>query len=189
MQYEALKPPRYLVEDTGSGETIRIKATRPVFPLLFLPVWLAAWTVGGIAAITQFLQHFEPFLLFWLCGWALGWVFAAGSIGWMLFGSEMLRVVGRDLELGFQIAIWSRRKIYEGSQVRSLRACTQSNPMLSAFRFSVPFFGGARYGSIQFNYGARTLYAASGLDEAEAQSIVGRLLRRLPSTASDDFTE
>jgi hypothetical protein len=36
-------------------------------------------------------------------------------------------------------------------------------------------------GAVRFDYGARTIYAAAGLDAAEGQMIVDRLKKRLPA--------
>ena len=48
---------------------------------------------------------------------------------------------------------------------------------------SLPFLIRNRTGSVRFNYGARTIYLAAGLDEAEGRLIVDRLRRFLPKTA------
>jgi hypothetical protein len=45
------------------------------------------------------------------------------------------------------------------------------------------FGGSRRSGSIKFDYGSRTIFAASGLDEAEAKLLVDRLQKRLPPSA------
>lgn len=179
-KYEAVASPRYVVERDGPGERIRIRARRQIFPLLFLPVWLAGWTAGGVMAIRQVFENFSAFLLFWLCGWALGWVFAASTIAWMIWGSEVLAVVGRDLEVSTQIGPWSRRKVYRGSEIRDL-GVSDTNPF-QAFRFDSPLVGGRR-GMIRFDYGARTIRAGASLEEAEAKMVVERLAGKLPATA------
>ncbi len=183
MKYEAARGPRFLVEHDGEGETIRIRAQRPLFVLLFLAVWLTGWTVGGVGAIAVFLTSFEPFIGLWLCGWLLGWLAASLTVGWMLAGSETLRVVRGDLEHGYRIGPWSRRKLYQGSLVRGLRASSQTWPM-TGLGLGLPFgpFAG-RSGALWFSYGGRSVRAASGLDETEGQLIVERLLKRLPPAA------
>jgi len=181
--YEALKPPRFRVEDASSGEIIRIRAPRKVFVIIFLPIWLAGWSAGGSVVAFELTQRFEPFLALWLCGWALGWVFAAGILGWTLFGCETIRTVGGDLELGQQLGPWVRRKLYQGAQVRGLRTAGQNHP-LASLSLDLPFRR-VRYGALQFNYGARTIYAATGLDEAEGELIVDRLRKHLPRTATN----
>jgi hypothetical protein len=185
MAYETLGKERFVVDRSGPVEMIRIKARRQVFALLFLPVWLTGWTVGGVVAISQVLHEFSLFLCLWLCGWAVGWVFAAGTIAWMLMGAETVRVIGGDLELGTEIGPWKRGKLYQGAQIRDLRAAP-ANP-LTNFQLSGPFMRHMQIGAVQFTYGARTVRLAAGLDEAEGRMIVERLKKALPgsATASD----
>src|SRR5471032_320619 len=95
-RYQPIAEPRFGIEQTPEGEQIRVRAARQIFPLLFLPFWLVGWTIGGVVAGWQMVAQFQPFLAIWLCFWAVGWVAAAGTIVWMLTGSETLRVVGRD---------------------------------------------------------------------------------------------
>jgi hypothetical protein len=178
--YETLGKERFVIDRSGPVETIRIKARRQVFVLLFLPVWLTLWTVGGLTAMSQLAHEFSLFLCLWLCGWALGWVFAASTLAWMLTGAETVRVVGGDLELGFQIGPWARRKLYQGAQIKDLKA-SPANPM-SNFQLSGPFARHMQFGAVQFNYGARTIRMAAGLDEAEGKLIVERLRKSLPAT-------
>jgi hypothetical protein len=183
VSYVPLSKPRFVIDGSGATETIRIKARRQIFALLFLPVWLAGWTAGGIAAITQMIKAFQPFLLIWLCFWVVAWIAVVGTLAWMLFGVETLSVVDRNLEVGIEIGPWKRVKTYDGSQISGLRSASQNFPFAS-FRFSVPFLRGAQFGAVQFNYGARTVRRASGLDEAEGEMIVERLAKRLPPAAA-----
>ena len=180
--YEPIANTRFAIEPTEGGEQIRVKARRQIFPMLFLPVWLIAWTAGGMAAIWQVIQQFEPFLVIWLCGWAAGWVMAAGTLAWMFTGSETLRVVGSDLEIAQHALGWSRRWLYEGARVRNLRVADQL-AWPYRFQFQVPFLNIARTGSVKFDYGPRTVFAAPGLDDAEGRMIIERLRRRLPASA------
>jgi hypothetical protein len=183
--YEPIAKERFEVEPTSDGaERIRIRARRPIFPLLFLPIWLVGWTVGGVVAIRQVMTAFEPFLMVWLCGWAFGWIVAAGTIVWMFAGSETLRIVGSDLEVAHQALGWSSRRTYQGSQIRNLSVGPQT-AWQSSFTLPGPFAKAARIGSVRFDYGPRTIYVASGLDEAEGRMIVERLARRLPRTVRD----
>jgi hypothetical protein len=181
MAYETLGKERFVIDRGGSVEMIRIKARRQVFVLLFLPVWLTLWTVGGIVAFAQVIQEFSLFLCLWLCGWALGWIFAASTVAWMLMGSETIRVVGQDLEVGVEIGPWTRRKLYQGGQIKDLRAAP-TNPF-SSFQLNSPFMRQMQFGAVQFTYGARTVRLAAGLDEAEGKLIVERLKKSLPFSA------
>jgi hypothetical protein len=176
--YEAVKPPRFEVEQELGGERIRIRARRNIFVLLFLPLWLTGWTAGGVAAIGQFLRTGQPFLVIWLCGWATGWAFAGGTLAWTIWGSELIGVTGGDLEIGHRLLGWTRTRLYRGSEVRHLAAA--ETPFLYRFQLSLPLLMRARSGAVKFSYGGRTIYAAQGLDEAEGRMIVERLLRHLP---------
>jgi hypothetical protein len=180
--YEPIAKARFVIEPTQGGEQIRVKARRQIVPMLFLPLWLIGWTAAGAAAIWQLIHQFQPFLLLWLCAWAVAWVMAAGTLAWMFTGSETLRVVGSDLEVAQHALGWSRRWLYEGAQVRNLRVADQP-AWPYRFQVQVPFLNIARTGSVKFDYGPRTVYAAPGLDDAEGRMIVERLRKRLPVSA------
>lgn len=180
-RYESLGAERFSVEQTAEGELIRIRARRQIFPMLFLPIWIVGWTIGGVFAMMTLLTDFQLFLVVWLCGWAVGWCAAAGSLVWMITGSETLRVTGGDLEIAHHVFGASRRWLYQGSQLRGLDVAGQG-AFPFQFQFQIPFFR-TKQGTLKFDYGARTYYAAAGLDEAEARLIVDRLAKSLPTTA------
>jgi hypothetical protein len=177
-RYEPVGKARFRVEQIDGGEQIVIDAPRPMFAMLFLPIWLTVWTIGGAAAFYQVITAFDPFLAIWLCMWALGWVTAAGTLLWMFTGAETMRVTGGDLEIAHRALGFSRRWLYQGSQIRDLAVARQSAWPFATL-WQVPFLRMARSGSLKFSYGPRAVYAAAGLDEAEAQLIVERLDRRL----------
>ena len=177
------KAPRFVVETVEGREQIRINAQRKLFILLFLPVWLAIWSFGGVSATRAFATTFQPFLLLWLVGWAVGWVFAGVTLGWMLTGSEILRVIGSDLEVSYRLLGFTRRKLYRGGDIRDLSA--SENQVFSRYnQIDIPFLIASKSGCLRFSYGARTIYVGSGLDRSEGQLIVERLRRRLPAAAT-----
>jgi len=176
--YEPVKNERFVIEQTPQGEQIRVPAPRQWFVMLFLPFWLVMWTIGGVTAIYALITQFQVFLLFWLCGWAAGWIFAAGTLLWMFAGSETIRLIGLDLEVAHHAWGFSRRWLYQGSQIKDLSVAVQPAWPFH-FAWQVPFFRAGRNGSIKFNYGPRTVYAAPGLDDAEGQMIVDRLAKRI----------
>ena len=180
MNYVPVDAERFTVEQTARGELIRIPARRQIFAMLFLPVWLALWTVGGIAAISAVMTQFQIFLVIWLCGWAAGWVFAAGTLLWMIAGSETLLAIGGDLEISHHAFGFSRTWVYQGSQINNLAPSAQT-PWPFQFQWQVPFIRTMRTGALKFNYGPRTVYAGAGLDEGEAIMVVNRLAHFLPS--------
>jgi hypothetical protein len=183
-QYEPIAKARFTVEKSPRGEVIRIKASRQVFVMLFLPLWLVGWTFGGGAAIYALFTQFQFFLLFWLCGWAVGWVAAAGILLWMFAGSETISLVGLDIEIAHCALGFSRHWLYQGSGIKHLSVANQPAWPFQ-FRWQVPFIRTPRNGSVKFDYGPRTIFVAPGLDEGEAQMIVEHLARRLPTTVQD----
>ncbi len=176
--YEKPKPPRFRIEQGPWGERIRIRARHRVFALPFLILWISLWTLGGIAAFVEFARTGEPFLATWLIIWALSWLVVALIIAWMITGSEILRVSTGDLEIGHSLLGWMRVRTYRGAEIGHLSA-SESPPFYAQFYPQIPFMR-AQSGSIKFSYGARTVYAAQGLDEAEGRMIVEWLRRRLP---------
>jgi hypothetical protein len=118
-------------------------------------------------------------LAFWLIGWALGWVFAATTVLWMLTGSEALRVIGTDLEISRKAAVVSRRKLFRGSDIKNITVVEASGwPMNN--RAGLPFVMNGRDGSVRFDYGMRSYFLGAGLDPAEAVRVVDWLKQRLP---------
>ncbi|MGD0722570.1 MAG: hypothetical protein ABR970_16155 [Roseiarcus sp.] len=183
VRYEQTEPARFTVETVGGAERITIGAQRSVFVALFLIVWLGGWTFGGVAAMASFARHFQPFLLFWLCGWALGWAFVVVALGWMLSGSESLRVIGSDLAISYRLFGLTRTRLFRGADIRGLAAC--ETPFYGRTnQVNLPFFGGSRFGCLGFSYGARSVYVGAGLDQAEGRLILDRLRDRLPPTAT-----
>lgn len=177
--YEKTGTPRFVVETIDGVEQIKIPAERHVFTALFLLVWLGGRTVGGFTAASDLINRgFQPFLAFWLCGWALGEAMVLSALCWMATGAEFLRVTGSDLEVRTQMLGFVRRKLYRGSDMHDLSSCAP--PAWNRYnRLTIPFLQGNKTGSVRFNYGARAVYVAPGLDQAEGQLIVDRLRRRL----------
>jgi len=181
-RYEAVKPPRFEIEQGLGGERIRIRARRNLFPLLFLPVWLAFWTVGGVTAAAQFMRTGEAFLAIWLVAWAAGELGVAFALGWMLWGVELIGVTGGDLQIEQRLLGLTRSRLYRGRDIRNLSA-SEAPPFRAQAQLQIPFLTGNRWGAVKFGYGGRTIRFAQGLDEAEGRLIVERLLRHLPAEA------
>lgn len=184
-RYEPLLSPRFKKDVFPGGYEFSIPARKSIFALLFLPFWLLGWSAGGIAAMVSFIETHEPFLAIWLVMWAIGWLFAAGTIAYMLTGRDVIRCAGGDLECGWQVLMFSRTKTYRGSEIRKLSTAGQSDwfSRMAAWQGAGGPFARGRFGSIRFDYGARTIYLAPGLDPAEAELIIADLLRSIPGAA------
>jgi hypothetical protein len=172
-------------ERVDGVEQMRIPFRRNWFALIFLSVWLTGWTFGGIAAMGDLVVSGEPFLFVWLIFWALGWVFAAATVAMQIAGSDIIRVVGRDLETSVGVGKLRFRKLYRGDQIRHLRS-SDPNPMGFPWRVQQFPFTGAKAGAIKFDYGAKTICAAGSAEEAEGRMIVEWLRPKLPRSAVEE---
>jgi hypothetical protein len=179
MSYVPLGRGRFSIVPGADSEVLVIPAVRNIILLAFLSVWLAGWTVGGIAAMMELANAFHPFLLFWLIGWAIGWIFAATTLAWMLGGSQMLTFLGQDLEITLRIFGFSRRKLFRGRDIRDLDV-VQGPQWPGRQMPQMPFGPLGDSGAVRFTYGTRSQHLAAGMDQAEATEIVAWLKKRLP---------
>jgi hypothetical protein len=186
-RFEPLGKARFHVEHESGFEKVVIPAGRNWFALIFLSFWLVGWTAGGIAVMTALVTGDNPdfFLAIWLVGWAVGWVFAASTVGWQLGGKTLLWVEPGALVSHWRMPLLSRTKHYDLGQIRGLRASETGSPFGNFLRLDYPPFMPMQFGTIRFDYGARTVRLAPGLDEAEARLVVAQLAARLPHTAID----
>lgn len=183
-RYVAVNEARHKIETQDGVEHLVIRSRRNYFIILFLTFWLCGWTVGGGAAIWELTTEFSFFLVFWLCGWAMGWLFAASTIVMQLGGSEIIRVVGGDLEISNGVGVMRRTWRYLGSEVANLQSDQPNVFGLPIRSFDYPFFIRPRTGAVRFDYGAASVYCAQGLDEPEGRTIVEWIGRRLPRANS-----
>jgi len=92
----------------------------------FLSVWLALWTLGGLAAINAAVTEADLagriFLAVWLCGWAGGMIAVSTIIAWLLVGREFLTVGPEKLEARKEIGRFARVKHYDPARVSYVTA-------------------------------------------------------------------
>ena len=175
---------RHRIAIVDGVEQIRIPVRRNWFVLAFLPFWLAGWTAGGIAALSQVFTRFDWFLLFWLGGWAAGWVFAASMVVSQVWGAETIRTVQGDLEISSGAAPFARTWRYRGNAIRNLQSAEPGVDLYGMRYMPAPFWMRPKTGAVRFDYGSETLYLANGVDEPEGRDIVAWLARRLPASAT-----
>jgi hypothetical protein len=177
---------RSSVTDTGPGLEIVIPARRRVFALLFLPVWLFFWTIGGLFAFATLLSPETPggvdlFMGVWLCGWALGEVSVVTTILWMLRGREVVRVDRDVLIIRREVFGVGPTQEYDTREVANLRA--------SPLPFGVGAYGSSPLallrqgaGTIAFDYGAKTYRFGIAMEEAEARILIRQMEEKVPLT-------
>ena len=175
---------RHHIEFVDGIEQIRLPMRRNWFLLLFLPLWLTGWTAGGIAAIVALVQTHEPFLALWLCGWAVGWVFAATTIVTQIWGAEIIRASPTGIEISKGGGPLRRTKHKHTDAVRHLRSFEPASDLFGMRSMQTPIWMRSRTGAVKFDYGAETIFLASGVDEPEGRLIAQWLPARLPASVT-----
>lgn len=178
MNYVEPRKARHRVEIVDGREQLTIPFRRNWFAMLFLPLWLCGWLFGELGAITEISRSFQPFLALWLCVWTIGGAFAVAM--WVAqFGGERLRVANRDLEVSVGVGPVRRTWRYRGKAIENLMAWAPDDDAFGFRRNQRPFWLRPRSGAVKFDYGADSIFLATGVDEPEGRMIVDWLARRL----------
>lgn len=171
-----LTPPplRSTVSEQPDGLRISIPAPRNLFIAIFFLFWGIIWTCGGISVIHQtFVENRGGlFELAWLGIWAIALVFVSYSWLWNLFGVDAVTVRGCEIHLRSSIFGIGRKRAYLASDIHNLRFI----PEMGAGKSH-------RESNIAFDFGAKTIKFAGGIEEAEANQLV--ILVRSRATISD----
>lgn len=179
---------RFSVEVDEGAEWIVARARRNWFVIPFLVFWLTIWTSGGAVALAGLAtgeMGARLFVAIWLVFWAVGWIFAASWLVWQFGGRSQVGVRGGALEYRWRMPLVSRTRRYDAREVRRLRAGRASWPWNASgfMQPNYPPFFPMTPGSVQFDYGGRTVNMMPGLDEAEGDAIAEWLAKRLPANA------
>jgi hypothetical protein len=157
-------PMRSTISQEAGALRISIPMRKKPFLILFLLVWLGAWTVAGISTGRQLLHQFVPFNGFWMCGWALGEVMVTYVLVRMLGGRDIVQVANGIVEIRKEAFGLGFSKQYSPQEIRDLRFL----PEAGSGR-------GHSESSIAFDYGAKTIKFGDGIDESEAKQLIGRI--------------
>ncbi len=171
--------PRHMAVFAAHGIRIVIPSRRSVVQMLFVPIWLAAWSYGEVMAFNNLLRGFEGFVAVWFCAWTMGGIFAVAGLCWQLAGQEIFDVSER--------ALWIRRRVfgftvytrkYALAHVEALRISPEyaDAPGWNPSRKPSSWNGGP----LAFDYGAATIRFGSGIDEAEAKDVLDEIRMKFP---------
>lgn len=183
-----VQPPagRSRIDYLPDAVRVEIPAKRNWFVILFLSVWLCAWTVGEIMVPTQFLTGKLPgpavaFSLVWLAMWTMGGAVVMATIAWNLLGREIVHATPSGVEVRLDVRGLGRSRSYDPKSISNLRleSAQAYNPFDPRTSMSVWGLGGGR---IAFDYGASTVRFGSRLDDPEVREIIKALERVLPRT-------
>ncbi len=169
---------RATISTGPKGLEVIIPSRKHLFLILFLPAWLVAWATGEIMVPATFFHGDKPvgpviFTVAWLVAWTVGGAFAIFVWLWNVVGKERIRINSMNLTIKRELFGYGPEKEYETAHVSNLRVSPQPfNP----FNFSASLqFWGVGGGVLVFDYGSRTYRFGNGLDEAEANQIIGKI--------------
>jgi hypothetical protein len=181
-----LQGPRYTLERTADGIRVVIPSRKNWFVILFFSFWLCGWFVGESTAIAELFGHpfsgkVQPpgFLGIWLLFWTFGGIAVFATLVWQFAGRELIALSSITLTQRVEAFGLGRSRSYRADEIRDLRASTNAFIGYARWgRTGLPFGGGGA-GPFVFDYGARTIRMAAGLDEAEAKMMVKEFSTRL----------
>lgn len=166
-------------QENGTGIEVRLAHPRNLFVALFIPIWLCCWAFGWVSAAGAIVHiGMQPavfFMLFWLLGWSVGGGFAIYAFLWNVMGYETVGVHKDELILKKCIGRWIRSREFDLAEVTRLRVSGPPAQMWAGHSHH-PW---AARGTMAFDYGAKTYYFGSGVDEAEADKIISALKRNI----------
>lgn len=176
---------RFEIIETSAKSWAKVPSYKSVFFILFISAWLVGWSFGEVNAIQTLLspEKGEPkaFMTFWLIGWTLGGLWALTALIWQLTGFEILTIDKASITQRIEVLGIGFNKQYSLKEVKDLRAVPYNLSITTNQKVLVPPIIGAGHGAIAFDYGSRTIYLGSSVDEAEAKKIVAAFQKLIPS--------
>jgi len=168
------------IKETLNGFKIEIPAPRNWFVIIFMTAWLGGWVMGWGFAFTSLFSGFNKpggvnfFLMFWLVGWTVGGVFVIKTLVWMVFGKEIIHIGHGKLEISRTGDLLNSKKLYDLKEAKSFEVQKST-----AFNYldkstHVNPFNASSIGTMQFDYGLKTIRFGIGIDEAEGKFILDK---------------
>jgi len=171
---------RIKIFKTTSGEaTIQIASPKNLFLLIFLPIWLLAWTAGGVFAVLQAILGTGKgnlFLFIWFCGWLAAEIFISAIFLWGAFGKEIVSLLEGRLIIKRSVFNYGRIRAFEIPKVCCLRSSGFFGSMLS-WNLGMAYWG-LSGGTVAFDYRHKTERFGINLSEKDATALVAYLKTR-----------
>jgi hypothetical protein len=158
---------------------IQISTPKNIFMLLFMPIWLTGWTIGGGVAMWQVIsgQGKETwFLLVWLCGWLAGELFMLYAFLWSTFGKELITTEHGTINIKRSIFRYGLSKQYQTTKMSNLRASGFFATMMS-WNYSMAYWG-LTGGTVAFDYENKSVRFGINLNEDDANELVKTMKSR-----------
>lgn len=166
------------IEKTFGGLNIIIPSKKNWFGLLFGTTWMGGWFLGFVSAsgvlFSSGTGNFgaDGFMTFWLTGWTVGGIAITTMLLWGYFGQE--KFITDSNEILFEKSVFGigiKNKL-EISAIKNFRTEMSNDNLFGGNRWA---FWGLGPGKIKFDYGLKTYSFGLGVDDAEANYIVGLL--------------
>lgn len=165
------------IEKSFGGLNIIIPSKKNWFALLFGTAWMGGWFFGFVST-SGFLfsgtghSGADGFMIFWLIGWTAGGLAIITLLLWGYFGQEKF-ITDRN-EILFEKSVFGigKKNRLEISAIKNFRTEIGNDNWFGGNRWA---FWGLGPGKIKFDYGLKTYSFGLGVDDAEANYIVGLL--------------
>lgn len=176
---------RAIITDHYGNIDVVIPAKRQILVMLFLGFWLCGWLVGegfalgALLGLTSFGGgeiFVSLFLAVWLIGWTLGGLFVMRIFFWMLLGKEVITLGQGRLTINKKGLLFSKPKTYDINEVKGLRV--QETATIGGYTTTSRRSVLMNNGTIQFDYGMKTIKFGNGLEVAEGKHILLELKRK-----------
>lgn len=166
------------IEKTFEGLNIIIPSKKNWFALLFGTAWMGGWFIGFLSASGVIFSSGTGdsgtggFIVFWLIGWTIGGIAIASMLLWGYFGQEKF-ITSRN-EILFEKSVFGigKKVKLEVSELKNFRTEIGNDNVFGSNRWAI---WGLGPGKIKFDYGLKTYSFGLGVDDAEANYIVGLL--------------
>ncbi|MFC0517366.1 hypothetical protein ACFFGT_24360 [Mucilaginibacter angelicae] len=166
---------RAIVEDNFDYLKITIPAKRNYLFLVYIFFWLIFWGFIGSSAITEFFRSHgdfdRGFMIFWISGWAFGFVMAAKSIIWLFWGKEIIEIGMGTFSISRKNDLFTREKVYDLEECREFRIREVDSESDRKY-WSVFYYRNKERGTIAFDYGMQNFCFGEDLYEPEAQYLL-----------------
>ncbi len=188
MQATLLKPPvpRHSSKDLGDVLLVSIPSRKYWALILFLAVWLAAWTFSEIRILREVVCGFcgstllisEVEFFGFLAVWTLGGLFVLLSLLWQLIGKEEIQVTAESIMVSRVIGFLRTSREYASQYVRGLRISTFGPTYL--IKADAWLSSHAGFGTVLFDYRTKTIRFGIAVDWDEAMQIIEEIQGRFP---------
>ena len=104
---------------------------------------------------------------------------------WTCFGQQSVSVAAAEFLTERRLGRWTRRRRFDLAHVKDFRASPESGGPWSWNQPRLWYWWTDAYGTLAFDYGARTYPGTGqGIDEAEARMVVREIIARFPQLAA-----